>query len=129
MVGASKNKFCTAGNGTELSDFQFIVVNRVMIKNIILFKLSGVIYKIVIHGKLTNGNAWVGDYTFQIDCFPIVCPRIYFVARYIHGYHLILSLFVYILMQRKSAFQYTERFGYVLYKKGLQSAAPNRYFW
>ena len=47
------------------------MVNRIMIKNVILFKINGVIYKIVIHGIISHNNIGVGNDIFQIYGFTV----------------------------------------------------------
>ena len=48
MVGTVEQEFRAAGNGTELADYQPLVVDRVMVKHIILLEKQRVGHKIII---------------------------------------------------------------------------------
>ena len=50
MVSTVKKKLCPTGNRTEFADYQAVLVNRIMIEDIILLKLSRVIYKVIVNG-------------------------------------------------------------------------------
>lgn len=67
MVGAGEKEFDTARKGTKFADDQAVMVDGVVVKNIVLFKLAGVVYKIIVHGKVPDGDAGVGDGGFQIN--------------------------------------------------------------
>lgn len=49
MICTIEKKFCATGNRTEFTYHKFIVIDRVMIQNVIFFKIARVVYKIVIH--------------------------------------------------------------------------------
>ena len=66
MVGTVKKKLCPTGNGTEFSDNQAVLIDRIMIENIILLKLGRVIYKIIVYGIITNYNIRIIDNGIQI---------------------------------------------------------------
>lgn len=78
MVGTVKKKLYPTGNGTELSDNQAVLIDRIMIENIILLKLSRVIYKIIVYGIITNYNIRIVDNGIQIDSLIIIGTRICF---------------------------------------------------
>ena len=46
MVGTVKKKLCPTGNRTEFADYQAVLVDRVMIEDIILLKLSRISYSL-----------------------------------------------------------------------------------
>ena len=48
MVGAVKKEAGTTGDGAELSDNQPVMIDWIMVQYIVLLKISGIIYKIVI---------------------------------------------------------------------------------
>ena len=72
MVGTVKKKLCPTGNGTEFSDNQAVLIDRIMIENIILLKLGRVIYKIIVYGIITNYNIRIIDNGIQINSLIII---------------------------------------------------------
>lgn len=91
MVGAGKQKFCTAGDRTEFSDFELISVDRIMIEDIILFKIPRIMNIIVIHGVITDLNIGAGDYIFQVYGFFVPGAGIDFIIHFHHHiFHIIL---------------------------------------
>ena len=54
MVGTVEQEFRAAGNGTELADYQPLVVDRVMVKHIILLEKQRVGHKIIIDGIVSH---------------------------------------------------------------------------
>lgn len=78
MVGTVKKKLCPTGNRTEFTDYQAVLVDRIMIEDIILLKLSRVIYKVIVYGVITNYDIRIVDNGIQIDSLIIVGTRICF---------------------------------------------------
>ena len=64
MIGAVKEELCTAGDGAKLADHQFIVVNRVVIKHVVVLKQRWVISEIIVHGILAYHNIRILDCIF-----------------------------------------------------------------
>ena len=48
MVGAIEQETSATGDRAKLTDNQPVMVNRIMVKNIILLKINRIIYKVVI---------------------------------------------------------------------------------
>lgn len=59
VVGTVEEKLHTTGDGAELADDQFVVVERVVVPYRILFKLPWVVYEIVVHCKVTHPNVGI----------------------------------------------------------------------
>ena len=67
MVGAGEQELDAAGKGAEFADDQPVVVDGIVVKDVVLFKQAGVVYKIIVHSKVPDGDVGVGDGGFQID--------------------------------------------------------------
>ena len=78
MVGTVKKKLCPTGNRTEFADYQAVLVNRIMIEDIILLKLSRIIYKVIVNSVITNYDIRIVDNGIQIDSLIINSTRICF---------------------------------------------------
>lgn len=78
MVGTVKKKLCSTGNRTEFADYQAVLVDRVMIEDIILLKLSRVIYEVIVNSAITNYDIRIVDNGIQIDSLIIIGTRICF---------------------------------------------------
>ena len=78
MIGAGEQKLCPAGDGAKFPDHKLVVVDGIVVQYIVLLKISGIIYKIVIHGIISHDNAGVSDYIFQINRFPILSAWVNF---------------------------------------------------
>ena len=64
MVGAVEKEFCSAGDGAEFSNDQFILVDGIVIEDIVFFKLSWVSDKIVINRVIACCNVGILDDVF-----------------------------------------------------------------
>ena len=84
MVGAGEQKLCAAGDGAKFSDHKFIVVERIVVQHIVFLKLSRVVDKIVVDGKISDADVRIVDDIFQINGVVVVCARIN--AFWIHGF-------------------------------------------
>lgn len=62
----------------EFADYQAVLVDRIMIEDIILLKLSRVIYKVIVYGIITNYDIRIVDNGIQINSLIIVGTRICF---------------------------------------------------
>lgn len=71
MVGAIEQETSATGDRAKLTDNQPVMVNRIMVKNIILLKINRIIYKVVIHGVVAHNDAGIDNNIFQIYGFPI----------------------------------------------------------
>ena len=78
MVGTVKKKLCPTGNRTEFADYQAVLVDRIMIEDIILLKLSRIIYEVIVYSIITNYDIRIVDNGIQIDSLIIVGTRICF---------------------------------------------------
>ena len=76
MIGTSKQKLCSAGDGTKFSDDKFVMVDRIVIQYIVLLKLPRIIDEVVIHGKVPDKDVGIFDDIFQINGFVVVGARI-----------------------------------------------------
>ena len=65
MIGTSKQKLCSAGDGTKFSDDKFVMVDRIVIQYIVLLKLLRIIDEVVIHGKVPDKDAGIFDDIFR----------------------------------------------------------------
>ena len=64
MVGAVEKEFCSAGDGAEFSNDQFILVDGIVIQDIVFFELSWVSDKIVIDCIVAHDNIGIADDIF-----------------------------------------------------------------
>ena len=78
MVGTVEEKLHTTGDGAELADDQFVVVERVVVPYRILFKLPWVVYEIVVHCKVTHPNVGICNDLLQVDRLPVSCAGVVF---------------------------------------------------
>lgn len=78
MVGTVKKKLCSTSNRTEFADYQAVLVNRIMIEDIILLKLSRIIYKVIVNSVITNYDIRIVDNGIQINSLIIAGTRICF---------------------------------------------------
>jgi len=67
MIGTVEQELCPAGNGAEFPDFQPISIDGILVEDIMLFKFSGVMDKVMVHGIIPHGNGRVRDGIFQIN--------------------------------------------------------------
>ena len=74
MIAACKQKFCPACDGTEPSDFQMIMVDRIHVNNIILFKVLWIMHKIMIDRIVANLYIRIADDIFQIHDLMVMRP-------------------------------------------------------
>ena len=54
MIGTIEDKLCTAGYRTELAYNQTVMIYRIMIQHVILLKVTRVIHKIIVNGKISD---------------------------------------------------------------------------
>ena len=90
MVGAGEQKLCAAGDGTKFAYHKFVMIDWIVIQYIVAFKLSRVIDKVVIHGKIPDNDVGILHDAFQINRLMVVCARINFL--WIHGFFLLSKL-------------------------------------
>ena len=91
MVCTVKQKLCATCNRTELSDYQLVVIDGIMIENIVLFKVPWIVHKVVVKSKVSDFDVRVCDYVFQIHYRIVPFTGIYFFAiRNSHRIHLLL---------------------------------------
>ena len=90
MVSAGEQKLCAASDRAKFPDYKFVMVNRIVVQHIVLFKLPWVFDKVVIHGEVRDNDVGILHDTFQINRFMVVCARINFF--WIHGLFLLSKL-------------------------------------
>ena len=64
MIPAGEQEFCTAGDGTEFSDDQAVTVDRVMVQNIVLFKIPRIVDEIVVDRVVADLDVGGCDHIF-----------------------------------------------------------------
>ena len=84
IVVDGEQKFCDSVDGAKFSDHKFIVVDRIVVQYIVFLKLSRVVDKIVVDGKISDADVRIVDDIFQINGVVVVCARIN--AFWIHGF-------------------------------------------
>nr|DAW93817.1 MAG TPA: hypothetical protein [Caudoviricetes sp.] len=50
MICTVKYKLCPTGDGAEFSNEQFITIDRILIQNVVLFKIFWFARKVIIYG-------------------------------------------------------------------------------
>ena len=78
MICTVKKKFCSAGNRTELANYKLVMVNRIVVKHVVLFKHSWVMYKVIVHGVFSHYNIGVRNNVFEVNGLRISGTRINF---------------------------------------------------
>ena len=76
MIGTSKQKLCSAGDGTKFSNDKFVMVDGIVVQHIVLLKLAWVMDEVVIHSKVPDKDVGIFDDIFQINGFVVVGSRI-----------------------------------------------------
>ena len=71
MVGAGEEKLCSAGDGAEFPDGQFVPVDGVVVEHVAGLKVRGVVDKIIVHGVFAHGDIGICDHWFQINGLPV----------------------------------------------------------
>lgn len=99
MVGTVEQEFRAAGNGTELADYQPLVVDRVMVKHIILLEKQRVGHKIIIDGIVSHLDRRVFHDGIQVHGLRVACAWIYL----FHYDVLFLIVFIFQINDRKQA--------------------------
>ena len=66
MIGTVEQELRTAGNGTELADYQPLVVDRIMVKHIVPLEKQRVGHEIIVDGIVASP---VRGYIFSIMAF------------------------------------------------------------
>ena len=78
MICTVKKKFCSAGNRTELANYKLVMVNRIVVKHVVLFKHSWAMYKVIVHGVFSHYNIGVRNNVFEVNGLRISGTRINF---------------------------------------------------
>lgn len=76
MVGTVEQEFHTAGNGTELADYQPLVVNRVMVKHIVPLEKQRVGHEIIVDGIVAHFDRRVFHNRIQVHGLRVACAWI-----------------------------------------------------
>ena len=87
MIGTVEQEFCSAGDGAELSDYQPLVVDRVMIKYIVPFKKQRVGHKIIIDGIVAHFDRRIFHNCIQVRGLRIA-------STWIHLFHHDIQLLI-----------------------------------
>ena len=77
MVCTVEQEFRTAGNGTELADYQPLVVDRIMVKHIVPLEKQRVGHEIIVDGIVSHLNRRVFHDGIQVHGLRVTCARIY----------------------------------------------------
>ena len=72
MIPACEQEFCSAGDRAEFSDDQAVAVDRIMVQNIVFFKIPRIADEIVIDRVVADLDVGVSDRIFQINRLLIV---------------------------------------------------------
>ena len=56
MIYACKKKLCATRNRAKFYDYQSVAVDRVVVKYIILFKIAGIVCKIIVNFVFSDFN-------------------------------------------------------------------------
>ena len=72
MVGAGEEELCPAGNGAKTANTQLVAVDGVVVEHIVLLETSGVLDKVVVHGKVPHLDVGVGDDALEVNGLPVV---------------------------------------------------------
>ena len=78
MVCTVEQKSRTAGNGTELADYQPLVVDRVMIKHIFTLEKQRVGYEIIVDGIVSHLDRRVFHNGIQVHGLRVANAWIHF---------------------------------------------------
>lgn len=79
MIGAVENKLCATGYRTELTDNKPVIIYRIMIEHVVFLKVSRIIHKVIVDGKVPDLDCGARDNRFQLYCLIIIGTWIYFV--------------------------------------------------
>ena len=77
MVGTVQLEFRAAGNGTELADYQPLVVDRIMVKHIVPLEKQRVGHEIIVDGIVAHFDRWVFHNCVQVHGLRVACTWIY----------------------------------------------------
>ena len=78
MVCTVEQEFCSAGNRAKLTDYQFVLVDRVLIQNIIFLKILRVPDKIIIYCVIADYDTGIVNDIFQVNSFFVFLAGINF---------------------------------------------------
>ncbi len=67
-----------------------------MIENIILFKITMIVYKVIVYSEVPDFDCWASNNRFQINCLCIAVSRIYF--NFVHQYLIFQGFYHQIIM-------------------------------
>ena len=76
MVGTGKQKLCPTGDRAELADDKPVTVDGVVVQHIVLFKLGGVVDKVVIPRIVADDDAGSGDLAVQVYRLGVAGTRL-----------------------------------------------------
>lgn len=92
MISACKKEFRTAGDRAEPAYLQPVPVDRIMLKDVVLFKITRIVHKIIINREVADLDIRIGNNIFEIDRLPVATARINQIR--IHGFTSIYCLYV-----------------------------------
>ena len=76
MVCAGEEELCPTGYGTEFPDEQAVVVDGIVIKHVVLFKIGRVMDEIVVHRVRAHRDIGAFDCGAQVDSLFVTRARI-----------------------------------------------------
>lgn len=79
MIGTVENKLCTTSYQAKLTDNKPVIIYRIMIEHVVFLKVSRIIHKVIVDGKVSDLDCRARDNRFQIYCLNITGAGIYFV--------------------------------------------------
>ena len=90
MIRAIEEEFGPAGNQAEFANHEFIAIHRVMIENVLLFKVARIVEEIVVDSEFANLYIVIRNNVFKVNRFLVFRARI----NLFMGRHMGLLLFL-----------------------------------
>ena len=76
MIRAIEEEFGPAGNRAEFANHEFIAIHRVMIENVLLFKVARIVEEIVVDSEFANLYIVIRNNVFKVNRFLVFRARI-----------------------------------------------------
>lgn len=73
MVGTIEQESRTAGNGTELADYQPLVIDRIMVKHIVPLEKQRVGHEIIVDGIVAHFDRRVFHNRIHVHGLRVAC--------------------------------------------------------
>lgn len=97
MIRAIEEEFGPAGNRAEFANHEFIAIHRVMIQDVLLFKIARIVDEIIVDSEFANLYIGIRNDVFKVNRFLVSRSRVnHFMGRHMGSFSFYESKVLYI---------------------------------